>query len=98
MPPGTRRRIQSGNAGESVQQRQNQNHRTERLLGRPVAVQHLAPGEPVTNLPEFMAGLLPAFETFDTQLDTRELAETFGVKLTPIDAVFARLFAGSGTV
>lgn len=65
----------------------------ERVLGRPVPVRTIAPGEllphvpPVPGLAEFLSGLLAAMETFDSVVEMEETARTFGVRLTPLEEV-----------
>jgi NADH dehydrogenase len=63
----------------------------ERVLGHPVPVQTIAPGELLPNLPpvpglaEVISGVLAALETFDSPIDMVETARTFGVRLTPLE-------------
>jgi NADH dehydrogenase len=66
-----------------------------RALGREVPVRWVAPGEPVPGLPDPMQGMLAAFETYDSPVEMAELARTFGVALTPLDA-FVRADLGLG--
>ena len=58
----------------------------ERVLGRPIEVHSVAPGEPVPGLPEAMGPLLAGMETYDSALDTAELARAYGVRLTPLES------------
>jgi uncharacterized protein YbjT (DUF2867 family) len=62
----------------------------ERVLGRRVPVRHVAPGEPIPGLPAPVAQLLAALDAYDSPVDTRETAETFGVRQTPLEEVAAR--------
>jgi nucleoside-diphosphate-sugar epimerase len=62
----------------------------ERVLGRTILVNFVAPGQPVPGLPEFMAGMLASFEMYDSPLDMAETARTFGVKLTSLEEVVRR--------
>jgi uncharacterized protein YbjT (DUF2867 family) len=63
----------------------------ERVLGRPIAVEHVPPGQLVPNLPpvpglaEVVSGMMAALETFDSPIEMRATTETFGVRLTPIE-------------
>lgn len=63
----------------------------ERVLGRPIPVRTIAPGEllpdlpPVPGLTEVISGMLAALETFDSPLNMAETARTFGVRLTPLE-------------
>jgi uncharacterized protein YbjT (DUF2867 family) len=65
----------------------------ERLLGRPIPVELIAPGELLPNLPpvpgltEFVSGLLAALETYDSPIDMTAIAHTFMVQLTPLEDV-----------
>ncbi len=58
----------------------------ERLLGRPVEIRSVAPGDPIATLPEFMVGALPGFEMFDSPVPMDDLAATYAVTLTPLEA------------
>jgi uncharacterized protein YbjT (DUF2867 family) len=68
----------------------------ERVLGRSLPVQTIAPGELLPNLPpvpglaELVSGILAALETFDSPIDMVETARTFGVRLTPLEEVVRR--------
>jgi NADH dehydrogenase len=68
----------------------------ERVLGRPIPVEWLAPGELLPNLPpvpglsEVISGKLAALETFDSAIDTSETARRFGIRLTPLAEVVQR--------
>ncbi len=57
----------------------------ERHLGREVPVRLVDPGQPVTGLPEAIAGLLAALETYDSPLETGALAREYGVAPTTLD-------------
>lgn len=63
-----------------------------RILGRDVAVQSVAPGAPIPDLPETMVPMLAGFDMGDSVTDTTELSQTFGVPLTSVDT-FARRMA-----
>jgi uncharacterized protein YbjT (DUF2867 family) len=73
----------------------------ERVLGRPVAVQWIQPGEllpdlpPVPGLAPLVSGLMAALETFDSAVDMTETARTFGVQLTSMEALVRRELAGA---
>lgn len=58
----------------------------ERVLGRSIPVNYVAPGEPVPGLPPSMAAILAGLN-FDIILDTTELARTFGVQQTTLEEV-----------
>jgi NADH dehydrogenase len=65
----------------------------ERVLGRPLAVQTVAPGELVPNLPpvpglaELVSGMLAGLESYDSPIEMAETARAFGVRLTPLEEV-----------
>lgn len=66
----------------------------ERALGRELPVRFVAPGDPIPGLSEAEAALMAAMETFDSVIeDMAGLARTFGVELTPLEVVVARLIA-----
>ena len=59
----------------------------ERAVGHEVSVRCVPPGDPAIGLPDPMPSLLAAMDTYDSPIDTSELARTFGVDLTPIDTI-----------
>jgi uncharacterized protein YbjT (DUF2867 family) len=61
----------------------------EKLLGRPLPIQTVTPGEMVPGLPPIASGLMAAMDTYDSPLDMAETASTFGVELTSVE-MFAR--------
>jgi NADH dehydrogenase len=67
----------------------------ERVLGHPLPVQTIAPGELLPNLPpvpgltEVVSGMLAALATYDSAIEMAETARTFGVALTTLE-VFVR--------
>lgn len=65
----------------------------ERVLGRPVPVQSVRPGEPMPGLPEAVWGLAAGFEMFDSPIDMAETASTFGVRLTSLEEFVRRSVA-----
>jgi uncharacterized protein YbjT (DUF2867 family) len=67
----------------------------EKVLGRAIEVRTVAPGDPTPDLPPFIAGMLAAQDTYDSALDTRPLAETYGVELTPVESVVRNQLAGA---
>jgi uncharacterized protein YbjT (DUF2867 family) len=68
----------------------------ERLLGRPLEIRVVEPGEPVPGLPPAVLHLLAALDTYDSAFDTRALAAEFGVRLTPFEEVARSMLAGAG--
>lgn len=59
----------------------------EGIVGRKIDVVTVPAGEPIEGLHGPMVPLLASFETYDSVLDMRELAATFGVEPTPLQAV-----------
>jgi len=63
----------------------------ERVLGRSIPIESVAPGQLVPNLPpvpglaETISGIMAALEAFESPLDVEETARTFGVRLTPLE-------------
>jgi uncharacterized protein YbjT (DUF2867 family) len=70
----------------------------QRVLGREVAVQSVAPGEPVPGLPEVAAGLMSALETYDSIIDMTETASTFGVRQTTLEEFIRQAFTDARAV
>jgi uncharacterized protein YbjT (DUF2867 family) len=62
----------------------------ERVLGRPVPVRHVAPGETIPGLPAPVGQLLAALDAYDSPIDTSETANVFGIRLTSLEEVAAR--------
>jgi NADH dehydrogenase len=71
----------------------------ERVLGQPIDVRWIQPGEllpdlpPVPGLAPLVSGLMAALETFDSAVDMTEAARTFGVQLTSLESVVRRTAA-----
>lgn len=57
----------------------------ERVLGEAVPVTWLSAGSPITGLPKMMSDTLAALETFDSVVDSSELARTMGVRQTTLE-------------
>ena len=66
----------------------------EQVLGLEIPVQFAAPGEPIAGMPEEVVQLMAALETFDSVVDMKGTARTFGVELTTLDVIIGRMFAG----
>jgi uncharacterized protein YbjT (DUF2867 family) len=62
----------------------------ERVLGHPIPVRSVAPGEPVPGLPEDLARLLAGLDTFDSPIEMTRMAHTFGIQLTQLEEVVRR--------
>jgi NADH dehydrogenase len=67
----------------------------ERVLGRRIEVQFVAPGQPVPGIPAQVLPLLSNFDTYDSVFDAHQPAAVFGVTLTPLETVARRQVAGS---
>lgn len=67
----------------------------EEALGAPITLRFVPPGAPVPGLPEPMAALLAALETYDSPVDMAEPAATFGIELTSIRAFVRADLAGT---
>lgn len=61
----------------------------ERVLGRDISVNWVAPGDPVPGLPDPMSALLAAQETYDSAVPMEETAAHYGLELTSLED-FAR--------
>ena len=73
----------------------------ERVLGRAIPVRTIPPGEwlpglpPAPGLAEFVSGLMAAMETYDSAIDMAEAADSFGVRLTPLEEYVRGAFGGT---
>lgn len=67
----------------------------ERVLGRPIEVQFVGPGQPVPGLPPAVAPLLAAQDTYESVFDAEAIAREFGVRLMRLEE-FARRQASGG--
>jgi uncharacterized protein YbjT (DUF2867 family) len=56
-------------------------------LGQDLAVQFVAPGEPIPGLPEIVPPVLAGLETYDSPIPMDERARLFGVQQTPLTSV-----------
>jgi uncharacterized protein YbjT (DUF2867 family) len=68
---------------------------TSAILGRPVPVQSIEPGQPIPSLPapadRMAGGLAASLEQRDVVIDAAEAARLLGVTLTPAETVLRRL-------
>jgi uncharacterized protein YbjT (DUF2867 family) len=55
------------------------------LLGRPIQVNHVQPGQPLPGLRPFMAELMAGFARYDSLVPMDETAPRFGVQLTSLE-------------
>ena len=66
---------------------------TSQVVGRELAIRHVTPAEGLPGLPAVVSGLLAGMDTYDSPLDMTAASQTYGVPLTPAEAVISRLFA-----
>jgi NADH dehydrogenase len=64
----------------------------ERVLGQPIPVQLVAPGEPIPGLPEAVPAVLASMEAYESPVPMEDTAQTFGVELTSLEQVVQRTF------
>ena len=57
----------------------------ERVLGRPLRFRGVPPGEPVPGIPDQVLPLLASLDTYDSPMETRQLAAEFGVRQTSLE-------------
>lgn len=69
----------------------------ERVLGRAIEVRYSALGEPLPGLPPVVSELATAFETYETVIDTRDVASAFGVRLTSVEEYVRGMLAPVST-
>jgi uncharacterized protein YbjT (DUF2867 family) len=67
----------------------------EDVLGRKIPVRSVPPGEPMPVLSDAVAGIAAAMDTFDSPVEMTAKARTYGVALTPLEAVARRIVAGA---
>lgn len=65
----------------------------ERALGRSVAQRSVPPGEAIPGIPEQVIPILASLDTYDSAIDSTELAEEFGVDQISLDAYARRRVA-----
>jgi uncharacterized protein YbjT (DUF2867 family) len=66
------------------------------VLGQQVPVQFVTPGEPIPGAPAIVPAVLAGMETSDSPIPMAETARTFGVELTPLEAVARSMVAWQG--
>jgi NADH dehydrogenase len=62
----------------------------ERALGREIPVRTVKPGEPIPGVPPAVAGIAASFDAYESIIDMTGMAQTFGVRLTPLEEVVRR--------
>lgn len=68
----------------------------ERVLGRPVEVRRVAPGEPLPGLPPVVSELAAGFEFYESMVPMEETARRFGVRQTSLEEFVRGMAAGTG--
>ena len=63
----------------------------EKALKQKIAVNHVAPGQPVPNMPPEMTVMLAGLNFFDSPIEMQELCTLYSVNLTSMEE-FARQF------
>jgi uncharacterized protein YbjT (DUF2867 family) len=58
----------------------------EQVLGKPIEVRYVKPGDHVEGIRDVLLQLLAMYDSFDTDFDTTALAREFNVVQTPLDA------------
>ncbi|MDQ3691683.1 MAG: SDR family oxidoreductase [Chloroflexota bacterium] len=67
----------------------------ERELGRPIRLETIPVGQRLPGIPDFVTDIMTALEMYDTPLDMRETASTYGVAPTPLATWVHERFAGA---
>lgn len=57
----------------------------EEELGREIPLRTVPLGQPVPGMPDLLSGFLTALETYDSPLDSRQLARTYGLEPTTLE-------------
>lgn len=57
----------------------------QKVLGRPIQVNTVKPGTPLPGVPDMVAGLLAALDSFDSPIDMTATAKTYGIPLTSLE-------------
>ena len=65
----------------------------ERVVGHPIEIRHIRPGEPMPGLPDVVPQLAAGLETYDSPVPMEETASTLGVRLTPVEEFVTELLA-----
>ena len=75
--------------------------KASKILGRPIPVQNIQPGQPIPTLPppldQILGSLIAGLEQQDVIIDTTEIARKFGVSLTSAETVLRGMLAGQAS-
>jgi uncharacterized protein YbjT (DUF2867 family) len=63
----------------------------ERVVGHPIEIRFIRPGEPMPGLPDVVPQLAAGLETYDSPVPMEETASTLGVRLTPVEEFVTEL-------
>ena len=66
--------------------------RASKVAGRDLEVRRVTPDEGIPGLPPVVTGLLAGMDTYDSPVDMKTTAQTYGVPLTTAETVLRRLF------
>ena len=67
-----------------------------RVLGHPVVVQSIAPGQPIPGFPQVVADIMAGLDMHDSIIDMTALAAEFGVTLTSVDDFAKQMIVTAG--
>ena len=62
----------------------------EKVLGRPIQVKSVEPGQPIPGNPEAVTGLIASLDQYDSPIEMSSTARTFGIQLTSLEEVLQR--------
>jgi NADH dehydrogenase len=65
----------------------------ERTTGSEIAVQFVSPGEAIPGVPQAVAPIAAAHDSYDSPIEMAATARKFGVELTPVDTAVGRMLA-----
>jgi NADH dehydrogenase len=68
----------------------------EEVLGAPLPLQFITPGDPIPMLPEMVPPVLAAMETYDSVIPMEGMARTFGVIGTPLTSFIYKMLGIQG--
>jgi nucleoside-diphosphate-sugar epimerase len=67
----------------------------ERVMGREIPVRLASAGEPIPGVPEAVAPVAAAQDTYDSPIEMTATARKYGVDLTPAESAVRRMLAGA---
>lgn len=66
------------------------------VLGQPIPVQYIPPGEAIPELPEIFSSVLAGMETYDSPIPMEDTARTFGVEQTTLTTFIHHMLGNPG--